>query len=238
VELRGVARSFGGREVFRGVTMRVNPGEAMALVGANGTGKSTLLRICLGLIRPDSGEVRLFGSPLDGSLRARRARVGLVAQKHNLSPRLSVLSNVLHGLLGSHTGPRYWWQALAPGWARARAMAALGSVGLGDLALRRADRLSGGQSQRVAIARALVNRPRLLVADEPAASLDPAAGEEVMRLFFRLMREHGVTVIFTSHHIEHALGFADRVIGLRDGRLTLDARAADLTARDLRGLYD
>lgn len=117
-------------------------------------------------------------------------------------------------------------------------MQALTQVGLAHLADRRADRLSGGQSQRVAIARALVANPQVLIADEPCASLDPAAGEEVMALFFKLVREQGVTVVFTSHHIDHALDYGDRVIGLAEGRLALDATAASLTSTDLRGLYD
>ena len=117
-------------------------------------------------------------------------------------------------------------------------MAALRAVGLDHLASRRADRLSGGQSQRVAIARALVGRPKLLIADEPCASLDPSAGEEVMALFFRLVRQEGVTVIFTSHDIDHALSYGDRVLGLAEGGLKLDTPAASLTKSDLRGLYD
>lgn len=242
IAVSGLAKRFGrGAPVFADVAFEIPRGQAAALVGANGTGKSTLLRCCLGLIRPDAGAVRLFGeevAALRGArLRATRARIGLVAQKHNLSPRLSVLSNVIHGFLGSRSGPRYWRQSLAPRAARARAMQALDMVGLADLALRRADRLSGGQSQRVAIARALASEPRLLIADEPAASLDPAAGEEMMALFFRLMREHGVTVLFTSHHIDHALSYADRVLGLRDGALSLDAPAAELDAQELRRLY-
>ena len=237
----GVAKAYEPETpVFRNVTFAVYPGEAVALVGANGTGKSTLLRCCLGLIAPDAGQVHLFGAPVESgsAMRTRRAQIGFVAQKHNLSPRLSVLSNVLHGFLGRHSGPRYWWQALAPAEARGRAMAALDLVGLADFATRRADRLSGGQSQRVAIARALVNRPRLLIADEPAASLDPAAGEEVMALFFRLMREQGVTVLFTSHHLDHALTYADRIVGLSQGTLSLTVRADAADAAGLRELYD
>jgi phosphonate transport system ATP-binding protein len=117
-------------------------------------------------------------------------------------------------------------------------MTALEKVGLADLALRRADRLSGGQSQRVAIARALVGQPEVLIADEPCASLDPAAGEEVMELFFDLARAQKVTVVFISHHIDHALKYGDRVLGLADGGLKLDATAASLSPSDLRGLYD
>jgi phosphonate transport system ATP-binding protein len=166
-----------------------------------------------------------------------RARTGLVGQKHNLVPRLSVLSNVIHGLLGRHSGPRYWTQALAPPAARAAGLAALEKVGLADLALRRADRLSGGQSQRVAIARALVGNPRFLVADEPCASLDPQAGEEVMALFISLVKREGVTVLFTSHNVQHALHFGDRVLGLKGGRMAMDAAAADVSAAEMVRLY-
>ncbi|MDJ1009719.1 MAG: ATP-binding cassette domain-containing protein [Paracoccaceae bacterium] len=239
----GLAMSFGGaRPVFSGLDFAVARGEALALVGANGAGKSTLLRCCLGLVAPDAGAVRLLGEDIlalgAARRRALRRHTGLVAQRHNLVPRLSVLSNVIHGLLGQAGGPRFWSHAAAPEEARTRAMAALDRVGIADLALRRADRLSGGQSQRAAIARALVSEPRLLIADEPCASLDPAAGEEIMALFFRLVRETGVTVIFTSHQIDHALTYGDRVLGLKAGGFAIDARAEALAPADFRMLYD
>jgi phosphonate transport system ATP-binding protein len=116
-------------------------------------------------------------------------------------------------------------------------MTALEKVGLADLALRRADQLSGGQSQRVAIARALVCNPRFLVADEPCASLDPQAGEEVMTLFMSLVKREGVTVLFTSHNVQHALSFGDRILGLQGGRIAIDAPAAEVTALDMARLY-
>lgn len=238
----GLAKRFGAAEpVFSDVSFAVARGEAVALVGANGTGKSTLLRLCLGLIPPSAGRIDVLGTTLGpragGALRGLRAQTGLVAQHHNLVPRLSVLSNVIHGLLGRAAGPRYWTHMFAPAPAREAAMAALSKVGMAEFALRRADRLSGGQSQRVAIARALVGKPRLLIADEPTASLDPAAGEEVMALFFSLVKREGVTVIFTSHNMQHALSYGDRVLGLAEGRLGLDASARDLSIADLRGLY-
>lgn len=242
ISVEGLSKTFGDTAIFSDVNFRLLRGEAVALVGANGTGKSTLLRCLLGLIPASGGTVEVLGHRITGArardLRHLRARTGLVAQKHNLVPRLSVLSNVIHGLLGAHSGPRFWSQSFAPPTARAAAMQALTQVGLAHLADRRADRLSGGQSQRVAIARALVANPQVLIADEPCASLDPAAGEEVMALFFKLVREQGVTVVFTSHHIDHALDYGDRVIGLAEGRLALDATAASLTSTDLRGLYD
>jgi phosphonate transport system ATP-binding protein len=160
-----------------------------------------------------------------------------VGQKHALVPRLSVLSNVIHGLLGQHSGPRFWVQGLAPTDARAAAMIALAKVGLADLALRRADQLSGGQSQRVAIARALVGNPRFLVADEPCASLDPQAGEEVMALFMSLVKREGVTVLFTSHNVQHALSYGDRILGLQGGRIAIDAASAGVTLGEMAQLY-
>jgi phosphonate transport system ATP-binding protein len=244
VDLRvtGLAKSFAGTPIFKDISFGLSRGEAVAIVGANGTGKSTLLRCLMGLIPADAGSIDVLGTDVRGAstsaLRAMRAQMGLVSQKHNLVPRLSVLSNVVQGLLGQQPGLRHWSQSFAPAASRDAAMAALQKVGLADLATRRADRLSGGQSQRVAIARALVGQPKILIADEPTASLDPAAGEDVMDLFFSLARQEGVTVIFISHNIEHALRYGDRVLGLADGHMKLDARAAMLSADDLRGLYD
>ncbi|MEM9785873.1 MAG: ATP-binding cassette domain-containing protein [Pseudomonadota bacterium] len=242
IEAHGVAKSFGETLVFQDVSFRLARSAAVALVGANGTGKSTLLRCLMGLIPVSDGKVTLLGEDTSiakgRELRALRARMGLVSQKHNLVPRLSVLSNVLHGLLGRKPGMRHWSHTFAPEASRAAAMQALDRVGLADFALRRADRLSGGQSQRVAIARAIVGHPEVLIADEPCASLDPAAGEDVMDLFFDLAREQGVTVVFISHNIDHALRYGDRVLGLAEGRMKLDATAATLSAQDLRGLYD
>jgi phosphonate transport system ATP-binding protein len=242
LQASGLAKRFGtGAPVFSGLDFTIRQGECVALVGANGTGKSTLLRCCLGLIVPDAGQVSLLGKTLSdlggAARRALRASTGLVGQKHNLVPRLSVLSNVIHGLLGRHSGPRYWMQGLAPTDAREAAMAALGKVGLADLALRRADQLSGGQSQRVAIARALVGKPRFLVADEPCASLDPQAGEEVMALFMSLVKREGVTVLFTSHNVQHALSYGDRILGLQGGRIAIDAASYGVTTAEMARLY-
>ncbi|WP_282063871.1 phosphonate ABC transporter ATP-binding protein [Roseobacter litoralis] len=242
IEARAVSKRFGDTPIFSDVSFRLARGEATALVGANGTGKSTLLRCLMGLIPTSGGSVHLLGQQANTAtgreLRNMRAQVGLVSQKHNLVPRLSVLSNVVHGLLGRRPGMRHWSQALAPQSSRDAAMQALERVGLADFANRRADRLSGGQSQRVAIARAIVSAPKVLFADEPCASLDPSAGEDVMELFFQLVRDEAVTVVFTSHNIEHALKYGDRVLGLAQGRIQLDATAASLSAAELRGLYD
>lgn len=242
LRVKDLNKSFGDTTIFKDVSFDLSRSEAVAIVGANGTGKSTLLRCLMGLIPADSGSITVLGTDVAAAkpaqMRSMRAQMGLVSQKHNLVPRVSVLSNVVQGLLGRQPGLRHWSQTLAPAASRKAAMTALDKVGLSHLATRRADRLSGGQSQRVAIARALVGQPKILIADEPTASLDPAAGEEVMELFFSLARQEGVTVIFISHNIEHALHYGDRVLGLADKQLRLDARANSISAEKLRGLYD
>ena len=209
----------GGPAVLRDVTLSVGPGERVALVGANGAGKSTLLRALAGL-QPCDGAVRLFGGP--ATLPRHRARIGFVWQHHALVGRLSALSNAVHGLLGTPDGAFAWHAALASGQARSRGMEALDAVGLADRAAQRVDRLSGGQAQRVAIARALVRRPDLILADEPAASLDPAAGHDVMRRLAEAAEGKGCALVYTTHDMEHATAYATRVIGLQDGQLTLD----------------
>jgi phosphonate transport system ATP-binding protein len=228
--------------VLAGVDLTIRRGQAVALIGANGSGKSTLLRCCLRLIEPDAGSIRVLGEEVAGlprrGLRRVRARVGFVFQRHNLVPRLSVLTNVVHGAQARHAGPRVWFHALAAREVREEAMACLQSVGLAHLAGRRADQLSGGQSQRVAIARALMQRPELMMADEPVASLDPNAGEEVMELFVELIRNQNLTLFFTSHNLEHAARYAERILGLRGGCVQLDARSATVNIDALRGIYE
>ncbi len=241
IDARGLVKELGGRRVVDEVGLRVAPGTCVALIGPNGAGKSTLLRLLVRLVEPDMGAISIHGADIlaarGGALRGLRRRTGFVFQQHNLVGRASVLTNVVHGALGRVA----WWGAISHRFAhaglRAEAMGCLARVGLDSLAAQRADRLSGGQSQRVAIARALMQGPGLLLADEPAASLDPAAGEDVMRAFRNLVDREGITVVFTSHHIHHARAYADRVIGLRAGRVVLDAPSSALDAGAADALY-
>ena len=156
---------------------------------------------------------------------------------HNLVGRLSALTNVVHGAQARGIGIKAWSHALAPQTLRAEALACLARVGLAHVAAQRADSLSGGQSQRVAIARALMQKPDIVLADEPAASLDPQAGDEVMQLFATLMREEKKTVLFTSHNLEHALAFADRIIVIGKGGIQMDAPTKGMQINDLRTFY-
>jgi phosphonate transport system ATP-binding protein len=241
IEVSGVRKSFGARRILDSAGFIVESGEAVALIGANGAGKSTLLRLLVRLIEPDAGTIRMLGENVVAAdrrqLRALRCRVGFVFQQHNLVGRASVLSNVIHGALGRVPFLAASSHRLAPAALRAEALHCLARVGLADLARSRADRLSGGQSQRVAIARALMQRPVLLLADEPAASLDPVAGEEVMRVFRALVDDDGLTLVFTSHNLEHARRFADRAVGLRGGRVAIDCAADRLDAAAADALY-
>ncbi|MEG3619288.1 phosphonate ABC transporter ATP-binding protein [Magnetovibrio sp. PR-2] len=243
LKVEGLRKTFGDGsvEVFRNVSFEIPEGQAVALIGANGAGKSTLLRCCLRLIEPDEGKILINDTDLSTqsgrALRKSRARVSFVFQKHNLVPRLSVLSNVCHGSLARGQGARAWFHGFSRAEERDYAYYCLEQVGLADLAARRADHLSGGQSQRVAIARALMQRPELLFADEPTASLDPYAGEEIMELFRDLNQRHELTFVFVSHDLEHALGYADRVLGLKDKGLALDSSTHEQTLESLRGLY-
>lgn len=241
LEVGGLVKRFGSATVLDGVGLVVPRGQAVALIGSNGAGKSTLLRCCLRLVEPDAGTLTLLGEDLRAlrpvALRRLRRRIGFVFQKHNLVPRLSALSNVLHGAIARNRSPRLWHQAIAHRDSREEAMACLDMVGLADFASRRADRLSGGQSQRVAIARTLMQRPDIVMADEPAASLDPVAAEEVMALLSGLMKRQGLTLIYTSHNLRHAIAYADRVVGLRGGRIAFDAPAESQDAASLEEVY-
>ena len=204
-------------EALRGITLSVRAGELVAVVGASGSGKSTLLNILGCLDRPTSGEYRLDGrdvSRLSADDRAalRNAHIGFVFQSFNLLPRTSARENVELPLV-------YGDAPLAE--HRRRAEEALGAVGLADAADRLPNQLSGGQQQRVAIARALVNRPRLILADEPTGNLDTATARDIMDLLRALNRTHGLTLVIVTHEPDIA-ALTDRVVMMRDGRILVD----------------
>lgn len=244
LQVSGLTKSFEKcrSPIFSDVSFSIHNKQSVALIGSNGTGKSTLLRCCLRLIEPDTGSIVLNGEALHKKSRRDlnkvRNKVGFVFQKHCLVPRLSVLTNVLHGNLAYHSGPRNWLQGLAKQEQRERAMYHLQQVGLAHLAEKRCDQLSGGQSQRVAIARALMQKPSILFADEPTASLDPQSGQEVMDLFEKLVKEQNLTLFFVSHNIEHALQYADRILGLQKRQLSLDSYSHSENLKSLREFYE
>lgn len=240
--VRGLTKAFDARVILQDLDFALAPGQSTALIGANGSGKSTLLRCLVRLVEPTSGRIEMLGRDVralpPAELRRFRSQVGIVWQRHNLVPRLSALSNVVHGVQARMGGPRAWFQALAPVAVRAEAMACLDRVGLADRAGARVDSLSGGQQQRVAIARMLMQRPAFILADEPDASLDPQTGHEVMSLLLGLVRQQGLSLLVISHRLEHTLAFSDRILGLAQGRIALDIPTALANAAGLRHFFE
>ena len=242
IRLSGVRKEFDrGRVVaLDGVTFEVPKGELLVLIGLSGSGKSTLLRHLNGLQHPDEGEVEVLGVDVvdvkGRQLRQLRRDVGFIFQQFNLVGRISVLENVLSGALGRMRGPRYGVVSYSTR-QRKEALAQLDRVGLADRAFQRADTLSGGQQQRVAIARTLMQQPELVLADEPVASLDPESSRQVMDVLFRVCAEDNLTVVCSLHQVDLALGYAHRLVGLRDGRVVLDKRAEALATGEAMEVY-
>jgi phosphonate transport system ATP-binding protein len=229
-----------GRLVLDGLNLQVEPGELVVVLGGNGSGKTTLLHSIARLLRPSAGEVWLGDTDLcklDGeALRQARLELAMISQHPSLIRRSSVLTNVAAGTLGRH----YTLQTAFGGLPRHELEAArdhLAQVGLVHLAEQRAGTLSGGQKQRVAIARALAQRPRVLLADEPVASLDPEASEEIMRLLQNLARSAKLAVLCVLHQIELAYGYADRVVGVRGGRVEFDLPREQVSRDRVQRLY-
>jgi len=230
----------GGVRALEGVNLEVGEGEFLAVLGLSGSGKSTLLRCINRLIDPSEGKVWIFGREITalsgGDLRRLRRQVAMIFQQFNLVRRHTVLSNVLSGSLGrSRLLPSLMLSF--PQSERDRAMQNLERVGLGERAASRADALSGGQQQRVAVARALMQEPRLILADEPVASLDPALRHSVMRHIEALNREEGMTVICSLHDIDLVERYATRLVALRDGQLVWDGLPADFDRETFKEIY-
>lgn len=240
VRLDGITKRFGDTVALDAASLTVRRGEVVVLLGLSGSGKSTLLRHVDGLERPTEGRVTVLGrevADLGGrALRLLRSEVGFIFQQFELVPSLTVLENVLTGSLAGIRGPRLglWSYGRA---AKVEALARLERVGLLDRAYQRADTLSGGQQQRVAIARALMQRPQVLLADEPVASLDPESSDQVMALIREIAADEGLTVICSLHQVDLALSWADRIVGLRHGRVVLDTETEGLTKAQVMEIY-
>ncbi|WP_197373847.1 phosphonate ABC transporter ATP-binding protein [Mycolicibacterium baixiangningiae] len=226
--------------VLAGVNLRVHQGETVALIGTNGAGKSTLLRCLVRLVEPTGGTVTLAGTDVTSvskrAMRGIRRDIGFVFQRFHLLPRLTVMHNVIHGAMGRR-GTRCAWPLTSPGEVRREAMESLERVGLASFADRRVETLSGGQQQRVAIARMLMQRPRMILADEPVASLDPASATAVMELLSSIAAERDVTVVMALHQMDLALRYADRIVGLNGGTVSFDRPAAECDVAQLAPIF-
>ncbi len=229
-----------GTQALHAIDLDVRAGELLVVLGGNGCGKTTLLRCITRALTPSSGQILLNGRDLASlggeALRRSRLDLAMIWQHASLVRRRSVLANVVCGALGRH---RTIWTSLGglPSAELPAAHDCLAAVGLAHLAAQRAGTLSGGQAQRVAIARALLQRPTAVLADEPVASLDPEAAREIMQLLRRLAHEDGLAVLCVLHQIDLAFAFADRVVGIRAGKMVFDRTPDRLSGDEVQGLY-
>jgi phosphonate transport system ATP-binding protein len=241
LEVSGLEKTYPtGDHALRGVSFTVDGRDAVFVIGPSGAGKSTLLRCINRLVEPDRGVVRLDGvevTALDArALRTARRRMGMIFQEFNLVERLTVMENVLSGRLGYVGLWAAWRRAFSPEDVDA-AYRTLARVGLDGFENKRADELSGGQRQRVGIARALVQRPRILLVDEPTSSLDPRTSETVMALITGLAAEDGIPALVNIHDVPLARAFARRILGLAAGRIVFDGPPAALDDAALTRIY-
>ncbi|MGC9525573.1 MAG: phosphonate ABC transporter ATP-binding protein [Limnospira sp.] len=242
VEAIDLTKSFKGKVALRGIDVTVRSGEMVALVGASGSGKSTLLRHFNGLERGDRGRVEIFGMPLqtDGKFHSKvrhlRSQIGCIFQQFNLVKRLTAIENVWVGNLSRISLTRSALRQFTRAEKQA-ALSALERVGILEQAYQRASQLSGGQQQRVAIARCLVQGAKIILADEPIASLDPESAHRVMQLLGDLNRTHGITVIASLHQVQMVRRYFVRSVALKDGAVMFDGPTTALDDTELNRLY-
>ncbi len=238
IELKQVSKTYNnGLQALKSTTLSISAGSFTVILGPSGAGKSTLLRIINGLESTTSGEVIVLEQKLTPQNMSRlRAKAAMVFQQFNLVGRLNVMTNVLIGRL--HHNP--WWMSLLYLFKKQDktiARWALARVNLTTKAWERADCLSGGQQQRVGIARALAQQPKIILADEPVASLDPVTSEEILTLLQKICREDGIAIVASLHQVDLAMNFADRIIGLNSGKVVFDDSPKELGSDAIRKIY-
>lgn len=241
IEVRGLSKTYpSGVRALNKVSFEVREGEFLVIIGLSGSGKTTLLRCLNRLLDPDSGEMSFQGARIDAmkgqNLRDLRHKIAMIFQTFNLVPRNSVMTNVLAGRLAETP---VWKSILGLFSAEDRKMAQeyLELVGIGDKARARADHLSGGQQQRVAIARALCQRPKVLLADEPVASLDPATCHVVMDYLRKVNQELGITIVCNLHFLSLVREYATRVIALKDGEIVFQGAPSEINEEWFKKIY-
>ena len=241
IEFQNVSKRYpNGFEALKDINLKIDQGEFAAVIGLSGAGKSTLIRTINRMHDITEGTLTVDGinvMELQGkSLRAFRRKIGMIFQSFNLITRTTVIKNVLTAFVPELP----WWRAFLGIFRKEEkiaALEALDQMGILDKAFVRADQLSGGQQQRVALARTLAQNPQIILADEPVASLDPVTARQVMDDFQRINRDMNITVIINIHHVELALQYASRVIGIREGKIVYDGPSSQVTQQILDGIY-
>ena len=233
VELTHVEKHYGDLHVLKDINLTVRKGEVLVIVGPSGSGKSTMCRTINRLETIDSGDIRIDGKPLpqEGKeLASLRAEVGMVFQSFNLFANKTILENVtLAPIKVRHMDKKE---------AEDLAMDLLGRVGVASQASKMPSQLSGGQQQRVALARTLNQNPKIILADEPVASLDPITAKQVMEDFVRINKEYNISILLNIHHVDLALKYCDRVIGVRAGEIVFDGPASTITQEQIDAVYN
>ena len=241
IEFKNVSKRYpNGFEALKNINLTIEQGEFVAIIGLSGAGKSTLIRTINRMHDITSGSLTVDGTDvmsLHGkSLRSFRRRIGMIFQSFNLITRTTVIKNVLTAFVPDLP----WWRAAFGVFTKEekmKALEALDKVGILDKAFVRADQLSGGQQQRVALARTLAQNPQIILADEPVASLDPVTAKQVMDDFKRINKDMDISVLINIHHVELALQYADRVVGMRAGEVVYDGAVDEVDRQVLASIY-
>lgn len=242
---KGLGKTYpNGTIALKNINFSLNNDEFVSIIGSSGAGKSTFLRCLNRLITPTEGSIELQGKDITYGngigLKQIRQQVGMIFQQFNLVPRLSVLNNVLAGRLRFNQGPISYGSSIIRLFSKLEkeiAFECLKQVGIENLAFQRADTLSGGQQQRVAIARTLAQEPNVFLADEPISSLDPRSAEKVMEILLKINQDQKIPVIVNLHHIDFALRYGRRIIGMADGEIIFDGKGKDMTQDTVAWIY-
>ena len=238
LEINNLKKTFdNGTEALNGVNLKVKKGEFLSILGPSGSGKTTLLRSINGLESIDNGKISFENEKINkDNLPEVQKKTGMIFQEFNLVNNLSAINNVLTGLLNSSSKFLSMFYLFTKE-QKLEALKALETVGLLNKAYERVDELSGGQRQRVGIARAIIKRPKLLLADEPVASLDPKAANLIMSLLKKINKEFEITVICNLHQVELASKYSDRIVGLLEGEIMFDKTASNINKTAMSEIY-
>jgi phosphonate transport system ATP-binding protein len=241
LEIKNLTVEYGNFRAIDNVSFTIKDGEFVAVIGSSGGGKSSLMKAINLLVKPKSGSIKIDGEEMtelsSRKLRMKRRKIGFVFQDYNLIDRLSVIENVLTGRLGYKSSLKSLLGIFSKEEYE-NAEKALEKVGLSEKLFVRGDELSGGQKQRVAIAKALVQEPKIILADEPVASLDVNSSKIIMEYFKEINRVQGITVIINIHDVNIALKYADRVIALKKGKIVFDGKGSEITDDVLKRVYE
>lgn len=241
LKISGLKKQYAKKEVLKGIDVEIKEGEFVVVIGPSGAGKSTFIRCINKMVDPTHGKIDFGGkdiAKLSGKgLREARAGIGMIFQHYNLIGRTNVIKNVLHGRLGHHS---FLKTALGrySEEEKQEAYQLLHQVGLGEHIYKKANALSGGQMQRVGICRAMMQNPKLLLADEPIASLDPKSAKVIMDQIHSLVTQRQIACIMNLHQVQVARDYATRIIGIKDGRIVFDGLPAELTEETVAHIYE